>query len=214
MEKRHPLDILGGPLFVPNEEQQWFNRYLNYPPNALRDELTRRANVGSRWAACTLALMYLKGDMGGSRDIEGALQVTEGVSREEYSYGEYIRAWCFALKGDHVRAIELMKSAAIRGFPPAALDLAGFVAAGIGVQEPNPVVALKLLRHARASRHVLWLSRWCSISLTGRAGVLRKGLALLIVLPVQIFCGLRAWRDPMAMEVFAFDPSSTQHVFR
>jgi len=197
-----------GPIYLPPEGRSILTHLRSNGPLAFLDVLQRFADIGSPWAAATLAYIHLYPSRGPRRNPERAISVCERTAQAGDAYSQFVLAWALRLSGRKSRAIAWMKSASVQQFPPAALDLTRFVWNGWGLTAADPWGAVRMLKYAKSLHHRGTLSLRCAYFKTGRLGwpwtligncvapiaVIRHGTGLLL--------------DPFSAENLLFDPQA------
>jgi hypothetical protein len=199
------------PVYVPDGGRYILPILETGGPAQFVAELERLSKVGSPWASSVLGFLSLLPDSNGHRDPVRTLDLCRKHADAGDAYALFVCAWALLYRGDHERAVSMMKSAAKSGFPPAAMDLSTFA---WNNARTSPSVALKLLRFAERAGHrgaAVWR---CVFYKSGRMGFSRQLIGYMFSPLARLRYALSLWSDPYSSKVFMFPTWANGPLFR
>lgn len=192
------------PLHIPKEARYIFKSADADGLAHLRSELERLSSLGSAWGASALGWLCICKATNGTRDPDRAIELCRSPAAAGDSYASYVLAWALALNGRGAEAFDMMKRAALAGFPAARLDLVTFVWNGWDPTSRNRCVAYNLLNHARDHKAaMLWR---CRLRRSGEFGWIMQLLGYLLTPIALIRYALAFWENPFSCKVLIFQP--------
>lgn len=194
------------PLYIPSEGEAVVRLLACKGPVAFVAEVERLASLGSPWAAAVQGYMLLMTREDHEANVARAIEICRAPATGGDAYAQYILSWALMFAGRRHEGLQMMKAAAVKRFPPAAVSIAKFMSAGLGVQSANSRDALGALRVAQRLGH----KGVCAArSLIYRGGQLGLGGRLIgyALMPCVIAQAAAAtlWWDPFSVMNFEFD---------
>jgi hypothetical protein len=174
------MAFLSTPLYVPSDCRELIEVLAVSGPNGLLEKLHAKIESGSTGAAAMLADLYLHVQGDGKRHLHEARRLCEKGALSGDAYCEYVLAWCLFYDHDRKGAYAMMSKASQRDFPPAITDLMLWTWTGIGTELKEPRDILPFIRRAVNSGHATASGLKASIYVSGKLGLLRAILGLVI----------------------------------
>jgi TPR repeat protein len=212
---RAAWERLNYPLFIPPDAFDLVAVLAKQGREQFITDLISRADSGTAWAATTLGLLELKGEIDGRVHLDRAEQLCLPAAHEGNPYAQYVLAYILVEQRRPEDGFRWMNRAATSGnYPPALADLGRFVLGGVGIRHPDVARGIALLWSAHRRGHKAALLFICGAYRSGRCGPVRR-LAAYFMLPYALwrhYWSMR--RNPFAQDVFVNYQSSRKPLFR
>jgi hypothetical protein len=145
--------VINYPIFVPPLPITVTEPLLAGDVATLCSELQRLSDSGSWSAGALLAYLHLRGAPNGAPDLDSAERACSAGARSRHAYSEYVFGWIQMARGQPSDAVNWLRRSAKQLFPPALVDIARFMANGIGFDAQNQGAAIAVLRDAHRLGH-------------------------------------------------------------
>lgn len=206
--------IINYPFFVPDLGANVRKALIVGDRKLLLDELERLSALGSRPASALLAYLFARCAFTPEPELSRAESLCGVGAREGDSYSQYVMGCVCRLLGREAEAMDWLKKAAIGGlFRPAFVDIAQFMACGIGVASPDRSAAARVLWDAHKLGHKKALVYLAEL-MRGDANLFRRLLGKLLR-PVAVLRASRfVLRNPFSDQVFVTSVSATRPLLK
>jgi len=162
-------NVINYPLFVPDLGHQVTHALVSGDLSFFIDEVERLSALGSRSASALLAYLYMRGAVGVT-NLDQAESLCSDAAHSGDPYSQYVMGWICRSAGRDAEAIDWLRKAASKGqFLPAIVDIARFMAGGVGVEAADVRAALAVLWDAHKLGHRMALV-YISELLRGKSG--------------------------------------------
>lgn len=208
-------NVINYPLFVPELGHQVTHALASGNLASFLDELERLSTLGSRPASALLAYLYMKGELDRVVNMERAEMLCSEGARSGHPYSQYVMGWICRAVGRDAEAINWLRKAAVKGsFLPAIVDIARFMAGGIGVEVPDTRATLAVLWDAHKLGHRMALVYIAELLRSNSGSWVRRVLGAALY-PIAIVRATRFTnRNPLSERVFVTSMSTTRPLFR
>jgi TPR repeat protein len=194
----------GGLLYVPQRARPTLAILEQSGRAAFLLELERLTSLGSPAGAAMLGYLALNPGPGARGDPQRAIELCRGHAEAGDPYAQWVYAWGLLLSGRHGDGLAIMTRSAAARFPPAAIAMVGLLWSIGGKNRSHAAQALKTLRVAAASGHAGTLRMRCLLYRSGRFGVARWLLGVVLT-PVGVaHTVLAVLRAPFSARVFTY----------
>jgi len=199
-----------GAIYIPLAAERHLVTLKRDGRTAFLNELEKLAALGSPWASAFLGYQALLLTPEGTRNIERAIQLCKQPALSGDAYAAYILGWATFLRGDHAEALTHFRRATRQLFPPAVLDSVQFFWSAKWRTEPAGVL-ISLRQAKNVGHHATSLFR-SAVYRTGKLGIRRLLLGLLLWPVAALYVRAASIRDPFSAQSFWFDPRNTHRV--
>lgn len=204
--------VVNYPIFVPELGGHVTRLLVDGNIPLLVQELQRLSSLGSKPASVLLGYLCLRGVFGAT-DPQRAEKLCIQAAKDGDPYAQYVVGWVCRVRRNDVQAVSWLVKASKGLFLPAMVDLARFMAGGVGVESADMKAALSVLWDAHKLGHRMALMYIAEICKRSGTGFFR--LAGWCLYPVAAFRA--AWfvnRYPVSDQSFVTSLVSTRPLFK
>lgn len=215
-EAKQVIDhVINYPLFVPDLGHEVTRALIHGQISDFLNHLKRLSQLGSRPAAATLAYIYMKDVAHGEANLHRAEAMCKEAATSGDPYAQYVMGWISRAAGRDAEAVDWLRKAASKGaFLPAFVDIARFMAGGVGVAEPDTQSALAVLWDAHKLGHRMALVYIAELLQKHQENWL-KGILGTILYPIAIVRATRFTnRHPLSERIFVTSLSVGRPLFK
>lgn len=207
-------NVINYPLFVPELGRRVTHALIAGDLGSLCDELQNLSALGSRPASALLAYLHMKSVFNGAANLNQAEALCLEAARSGDPYSQYVLGWICRASGRDAEAVDWLRKAAAKGlFPPAIVDIARFLAGGVGIEAPELGAALAVLWDAHKLGHRTALV-YIAEQLRSSSNPVRKLLGI-ILYPIAVARATRFTnRYPLSDNIFVTSLTTKRPLFK